>query len=65
MVYAKLIIRPAPDELASAIRDEKCNEANKEDEEKAPTRAGAICRRKLRERISWCSGVDLVELRTV
>ena len=43
MVHAKLIIRPAPDELANAIRDKKeRNEAKKE---------GAICRGEFGERL--------------
>ena len=43
MVHAKLIIRPAPDELANAICDKKeRNEAKKE---------GAICRGEFGERM--------------
>ena len=47
MAHAKLIIRPAPDELANIICDDKNNEASKEGEETAFTRAGAVCRGKL------------------
>ena len=42
MVHAELIIRLAPDELANVIRDEKCNEANKEGEETALARPPAV-----------------------
>lgn len=66
MVQAKLIIRPAPNELADVIRDDKSNEADKKGEETAFNRAGAVCRREFGERIKTlcrCSDFDLVETR--
>ena len=47
MAHAKLIIQPTPNELANVMCVDKNNEASKEGEETAFTRAGAVCRGKL------------------
>ena len=68
MAHAKLIIQPTPNELANVMCVDKNNEASKEGEETAFTRAGAVCRGKLSLResiktLTLCryNGVDLVE----
>ena len=69
VVHAKLEIRPAPNEFANIICDEKkANEGNKEGEETAFTRAGAIGRGEFGKSVKTlercrCSGVNLVEQR--